>query len=132
MIDCKTIADRVMCRLEIQPDYFWGKDRKRKTTYARNVAMALCYELTPASYPRLGKMFKRDHSTIIYAIRHLSYMTDKNHIRLMSSLRHELEWQDQYSRIPNVNAMRDDKIVVRRREGARAPLATEREERVAA
>lgn len=132
MLDCKTIADRVMCRLEVQPECFWGRDRKRKTTYARNLAMALCYELTPASYPRLGKIFKRDHSTIIYAIRHLGYMTDKNHICLMSSLRYELEWQDQYSRIPTVNAMSNDRIAVRRKEKAVAPIEPEREKRAVA
>lgn len=43
--------------------------RRRKLVIGpRHVAMYLCYELTPASLPMIGRMFAgRDHTTILYA-----------------------------------------------------------------
>jgi len=37
---------------------------------ARQVAMYLAMELTPYSYPMVGRLFKRDHSTVVHA-RHM-------------------------------------------------------------
>ena len=39
----------------------------------RHVAMYLCYELTPASFPAIGRMFaNRDHTTILHAHRKIA------------------------------------------------------------
>lgn len=42
--------------------------RERKFAHARQIAMYLSRKLTPKSYPQIGKVFKRDHTTIIYGV----------------------------------------------------------------
>lgn len=47
-----------------------GKSRTRKYARPRQIAAALCRELTTASYPQIGRMFgDRDHTTILFAAR---------------------------------------------------------------
>lgn len=43
--------------------------RQASLTRPRHLAMWLAIECTRASYPRIGRAFCRDHSTIIHAIR---------------------------------------------------------------
>lgn len=43
-----------------------GSQRARAISVPRQIAMLLCRELLPArSYPELGRMFNRDHSTVM-------------------------------------------------------------------
>ena len=42
--------------------------RKRKTTHARQEAMWLARKLTGASYPTIGRHFRRHHTTVISAV----------------------------------------------------------------
>jgi chromosomal replication initiation ATPase DnaA len=42
--------------------------RKAEWVCARHVCYWLCRELTPASYPQIGRTFDRDHSSIMYGI----------------------------------------------------------------
>lgn len=42
-------------------------DRHRRLARPRQVAMYLARELTGRSYPELGRMFNRDHSTVVHA-----------------------------------------------------------------
>lgn len=47
-----------------------GKSRVRKYARPRQIAAALCRELTSASFPQIGRMFgDRDHTTILFAAR---------------------------------------------------------------
>lgn len=43
--------------------------RDRSPAHARQIAMFLARELTLHSLPMIGRSFRRDHSTILYAIR---------------------------------------------------------------
>lgn len=46
------------------------KSHRRAAARARQVAMYLARELTPASYPQIGRMFgNRDHTTVSYGCR---------------------------------------------------------------
>ena len=73
-------------RFEIAPDeivepHIAGKSRKRRVARPRQVAMFLARDLVstprktermgrqPVSYPVLGRIFSRDHSTVIHAVR---------------------------------------------------------------
>ena len=50
-----------------------GKKRSREISLPRQVAMALCRELTDASLPAIGAAFGgRDHATVLYACRKMS------------------------------------------------------------
>lgn len=42
---------------------------RRKHARPRQVAMFLARELTPHSYPAIGRAFHRDHSTVFHACR---------------------------------------------------------------
>jgi len=47
--------------------------RVRRVAYPRQVAMAVCRELTDASFPKIGWHFgDRDHTTVLYAYRKVS------------------------------------------------------------
>lgn len=52
----------------------------RKTTdimLPRQVAMYLAKELTPQSYPNIGRRFRRDHTTVLHAVRKIESMLAK-------------------------------------------------------
>lgn len=44
-----------------------SKSRSRPLTHARQIAMYLCRDLTPMSFPKIGEAFGRDHSTALHA-----------------------------------------------------------------
>lgn len=44
-------------------------DRRPRLVEPRQLAVSLVRQLTSYSFPELGKFFRRDHSTLIYAVR---------------------------------------------------------------
>lgn len=46
--------------------------RAKRFAYARRVAMTLARELTPASSPELGRLFRRDHTTVLAGVRQIN------------------------------------------------------------
>jgi chromosomal replication initiator protein len=46
-----------------------GTGREPRFTHPRTLVMHLSREFTKASYPVIGRAFKRDHSTVITAVR---------------------------------------------------------------
>ncbi len=45
-----------------------GKSRAKTVTRPRNLGMYLCRRHTEASYAFIGKVFNRDHSTVMYGV----------------------------------------------------------------
>ncbi len=45
-----------------------GKSRRKAVTKPRNLALYLCRRHTEASFASLGRLFNRDHSTVIYGV----------------------------------------------------------------
>ena len=45
-----------------------GKSRRRAITRPRNLAMYLCRRHTEESYASIGKLFNRDHATVMYGV----------------------------------------------------------------
>ena len=45
-----------------------GKDRSQKMVEPRKIAMYMVRNMTGESYPKMGKVFNRDHTTIKYAV----------------------------------------------------------------
>jgi chromosomal replication initiator protein len=59
---------RAVCeRFAIRPSELRSRRRTQQVAVPRQLAMYLCRRLTPASYPRIGELFGRDHSTVIHA-----------------------------------------------------------------
>jgi DnaA-like protein len=51
----------------------YSESREQHLTVARQVAMCLLYRLTPFSFPRIGQLFRRDHSTVIHACARVAF-----------------------------------------------------------
>lgn len=46
-----------------------GRDRSARITLIRHIAMWLLRNFTPMSYPEIGRIFGRDHTTVICAVK---------------------------------------------------------------
>ena len=69
-VKVKEIQERVAQFYGIEERYMRAKDRERRISRPRQVAMYLAREMTPMSYPEIGRRFGgRDHSTVIHAFR---------------------------------------------------------------
>ena len=44
-----------------------GKDRTARVVFARQIACYLCRSLTGHSFPKIGKFFNKDHTTMLYS-----------------------------------------------------------------
>ncbi|CAO0822541.1 Chromosomal replication initiator protein DnaA [Desulfarculales bacterium] len=52
----------------LEKDLLTGKSRKKAVTRPRNLALYLCRRHTEASFAALGRVFNRDHSTVMYGV----------------------------------------------------------------
>ena len=72
---CPRIHDiqaRVCERYRLRPIDMVSARRAREVARPRQVAMYLCREMTPRSFPEIGRMFgNRDHTTVMYACRQI-------------------------------------------------------------
>ena len=72
----KTVADYYKIKVA---DLF-SKKRTRIIARPRQIAMWLCKEVTPHSYPAIGDAFGgRDHTTVIHAVRTVESLKGKDH-----------------------------------------------------
>ncbi len=62
------IRDLVARTYGLEVSVLTGKGRSRAVTRPRNLAMALCRRHTDASYAAIGKVFNRDHATVMYGV----------------------------------------------------------------
>ncbi|TMA41795.1 MAG: chromosomal replication initiator protein DnaA [Deltaproteobacteria bacterium] len=59
---------RAVCdHFSLRPADLRSKRRSRNVALPRQVAMYLCRRLLSASFPHIGELFERDHSTVIHA-----------------------------------------------------------------
>ncbi len=63
------IQDIVSAYYDVDPDSMCSERQDREVAWPRQVAMYLAREITGKSYPAIGRMFDRDHSTVISALR---------------------------------------------------------------
>lgn len=65
----QTIIEAVSAHWRVEMWKLRGKSREQRICGARQVAMYLCRKLTLLSYPQIGELFERDHSTVLHATR---------------------------------------------------------------
>lgn len=53
----------------VTPEELVGKSQQSHLVEPRHLAMYLCRELTNASYPGIGRIFGRHHTSVFHAIR---------------------------------------------------------------
>ncbi|MEW5912362.1 MAG: chromosomal replication initiator protein DnaA [Thermodesulfobacteriota bacterium] len=67
-ISPEQIRDLVASLFGLEPTLITGKSRKKTVTGPRNLAMYLCRRHTEASYAAIGRVFNRDHATVMYGV----------------------------------------------------------------
>ena len=65
----KHIQDTVAAYFGFHPRLMTSAERGRNIARPRQIAMFLAHELTGKSLPDIGKLFNRDHTTVLHAIR---------------------------------------------------------------
>ncbi|MBE0529503.1 MAG: hypothetical protein IH626_01665 [Rhodospirillales bacterium] len=63
------IQERVAALFGVPRADLIGKTHSHAVTRPRHVAMALARELTERSFPEIGRAFRRDHTSVMYAVR---------------------------------------------------------------
>jgi chromosomal replication initiator protein len=62
------IRDQVAQVYGLTPSALAGRSRRQAITRPRNLALFLCRRHTDASFAELGRVFSRDHSTVMYGV----------------------------------------------------------------
>lgn len=71
----------------LRPATLMGRSREPRIVQPRQVAMALCRELPGASLPRIGRIFRRDHTTVLHACRAVAARMDDDLAAAMAGIR---------------------------------------------
>ena len=58
-------------------DAILGKGQVRELTLPRQIAMHFCRELLKMPYPQIGRLFDRDHSTVISSVKNIQKGLDR-------------------------------------------------------
>jgi len=58
-----------------------SRDRHKRVTLARHVAMYLCRRRLEASFPDVGRAFNRDHTTVMCAVRRIEALPEMSPVR---------------------------------------------------
>jgi chromosomal replication initiation ATPase DnaA len=65
----ETIIAAVCARMEVEERQLFGSSRRKSIAEARSLAYLLVRELTRLSFPEMGRLFKRDHTTILVGVK---------------------------------------------------------------
>jgi chromosomal replication initiator protein len=88
----RRIQNEVAAYYRRHPDEMTSAQRSREVARPRQVAMYLSRRLSNKSYPHLGSLFRKDHSTVIHAVRQIEKLRaddkvlDRDIMRLTESL----------------------------------------------
>ena len=66
-VTAERIVDRVAKKYGVSCDDIYGRKRTKHIAFARATAIYIIRKITDMSFPAIGKIFDRDHSTIISA-----------------------------------------------------------------
>ena len=86
----RMIGEFVGTQFRVSQQEMQSRSRKKSITFPRQVAMYLCRKHTQETLVEIGKIFNRDHSTVMHSIKVVSGLTLRNtsveqQIRLLSS-----------------------------------------------
>lgn len=71
-LSAKAISELVGRQFRVSLDEMQSKSRKRTISFPRQVAMYLCRKHTEETLADIGRVFRRDHSTVMHAIKVVS------------------------------------------------------------
>ncbi len=70
-----TICEMIATQFQVSLQEMQSKSRKRKLAFPRQIAMYLCRKHTEDSLADIGRIFNRDHSTVLHAIKKVNELT---------------------------------------------------------
>lgn len=68
----------VAAEFEITQEQLKGAYRTRKFTFPRHVAQYLSQRVTRQSLPTIGRVFYRDHTSVLHAVRKIARLVDED------------------------------------------------------
>lgn len=77
-VDVKKIKKLISTQFNIKITLLSEANRSKDVAHARQVAMYLSKTLTDLSLPKIGREFKKNHATVIYAIKSIEKMIEKD------------------------------------------------------
>ncbi len=79
---------KLVCHyFQVTPEELCSKSRQRRISFPRQVAMYLCRRFTSESLQSIGRLFKRDHATVVYAINSV-----EKKLQRPSSVKYQIEY----------------------------------------
>lgn len=69
MLTIRDVERAVCLRFQLSREQLQERNPRRAVARPRQIAMYLARELTGASYPKLARYFRRDHTTVLFAWR---------------------------------------------------------------
>ncbi len=92
LLSSEMISEFVGSQFKVSIQAMQSRSRKKNLTFPRQVAMYLCRKHTRESLVEIGKIFNRDHSTVLHSIKVVTGLTLRNisvdeQIKLLSTKR---------------------------------------------
>ncbi len=76
----------------IKPEDLLSKSQMREMAYPRQIAMYLCREKLQLPFQKIGKMFYRDHSTVMSSVKQIQKGLDNKEEHLLDAIRSVDTW----------------------------------------
>ncbi|MDF1614213.1 chromosomal replication initiator protein DnaA [Desulfurivibrio dismutans] len=77
-LSAEAIRDFVAAQFQVSVDELQSKSRKKDVAFPRQVSMYLARKLTDEALAGIGKVFNRDHSTVVHSIRVITEAVARN------------------------------------------------------
>lgn len=74
----QAVSELVCAQFKVSIDELRSRSRKRSIAFPRQVAMYLCRKHTEETLSEIGKNFKRDHSTVMHAVKVVSALSRRD------------------------------------------------------
>jgi chromosomal replication initiator protein len=74
----KAVGELVSSKFGVSLDELRSRSRKRSIAFPRQVAMYLCRKHTEDTLADIGKLFRRDHSTVMHAVKVVSELSRRD------------------------------------------------------
>ena len=78
MVNEKHIISQICNYLKLDPEWLTDGSRERYIVDARQIAMYLIRKHTDNSFPMIGQLFNRSHSTVIHSCKKVKEISDVN------------------------------------------------------
>jgi|GEM_PF-236403 len=78
VLSIEDIQRAVCTHFHLRPADLLSKDRHKTTAFARHVAMYLCKQKLPVSFPEVGRAFGKDHTTVMSAVRKVETLREQD------------------------------------------------------